>query len=158
MASSAGGNEDLKGALAALDEKYAGAQVTGPDTPVPDGRYHVDIESVVLKRSGGGDPMLEYTFVIVSEGPHQGRKVWYHRTITEKTLKWVKQELVVCGLNIARISEVAEHLPSLTKARLDITIRTKNEHRNIYFNRRLDLPEGGANVIEAGDKTDDFLP
>ena len=102
--------------------------------------------------------MLEYTFVIVSEGTHRGRKLWYHRTITEKTLKWVKQELVVCGLNVPRISEVAEHLPSLTMARLDITIRTKNEHRNIYFNRRLDLPEGGTNVIEACDKTDDFLP
>ena len=139
----------LRQALERLDEKFAAEQVANRNAPVPDGRYNARIERVVLTRSRGGDPMLEWTLVIESEGEQKGRWVWYRRTITEKSLKWVKQELAVCGLHLERISVVADHLPRLFDARLDITIRTKEEHRNVYFNRRLDTPESGADVFEA---------
>ena len=149
---------DLREELAGLDDKYAATKVDSPTAPVPDGRYNAEIEQVILTRATGGAPMLEYTLVIISDGPHKGRKVWYHRTITERSLKWVKLELSVCGLRLERISEVADHLPALAKVRLDITIRTKGEHRNVYFNRRLDATAADANVFEGGDEGGDDFP
>lgn len=147
------GNSDgaLRDELAKLDEAFAGEQVKNDQAPVPDGRYHAEVERVILTRSQSQEPMLQWSLVIITEGPHANRRVWYYRTINPKTLKWLKQDLVVCGLDVPRISDVADYLPQLTGAKLDITVKTKGDRRNIYLNRRLDTPEATQDVFSGGD-------
>jgi hypothetical protein len=54
--------------LTVFDDDYRAAKP--PDTgEVPDGRYDVRVQSMVLDRSQNGDPMLTYDLV-VRAGPH----------------------------------------------------------------------------------------
>ena len=147
------GDEGLRDELAALDEKFAGEKVETKRGVVPDGRYTGEVESVELKRARSQAPMLEWRLRI-DDGAQKGEAVWYRRTITVDSLKYVKQDLTVAGLEVEQISTVAEHLPQLKGVRLGFTIRTKGERRNIYLNYRLDGGEGereAGKVFEGGD-------
>jgi hypothetical protein len=75
-----------------------------------------------------------------------------HKTDTQNTLKYVKTDLHLCGLDLERLSELPKHLDKLLDVKLEVTKKTKGDNENIYFNRRIETA-GGANRYqrEAGD-------
>lgn len=149
---SATADEGMRRELEALDAEFGRAQVEETRRrPVPDGRYRAEVERVELKRARTNSPMLEWVLLLIA-GEYAGEKVYYHRTISAKTVRWIKQDLSVCGLDPEKLSDVAEHLPSLAGAQVEFSLKTKGEHRNVYINQRLDTQAPNENVIQAAEE------
>ncbi|MCA2967347.1 MAG: DUF669 domain-containing protein [Acidobacteriaceae bacterium] len=135
--------------LRPYDEAYANEVVSEqePWNSIPDGRYEVRVDRVELTQSkSSGNPMLKWTLRILG-ATFENRLLWKYRAITENTLKYVKQDLCVCGLELPQFSALPSHLSALAGLELEITKISRGEDSNIIFNRRLgsvDQGDGGV--------------
>ena len=135
-----------------LDAQFEIEEIQTYD-PIPDGKYQVLVEAVELTSSKAGDPMLKWTFKIVS-GDLKGRKLWKYNMINSEKLKWLKQDLWTAGLELTKVSELPENLEKLLDKMLEIqkkTIKSKKnpneEFENIYINSRVDMEKKAENDL-----------
>ncbi|MCJ8501397.1 DUF669 domain-containing protein [Desulfatitalea alkaliphila] len=153
-------NNDDTMDLAQFDDDFVSADVEEKDfEAVPDGKYQVKVDRVELTRSEtSGNPMLKWALKIL--GPtHKGRLLWRNNVIASKdNVKWLKQDLYTCGLQIDKLSDLPGKLETLLDVGLEVTKRTKNEFENIYFNRRIVLSDEDAAAPSAGHDVDDMIP
>lgn len=113
--------------------------------PVPDGKYQVNVEKVeVTTAKTSGNAMLKWTLKILA--PSQcGRLLWRNNMMaTRENIRWLKNDLHLCGLDLQKLSELPAHLEQLLDVKLEVTKRTKGDNENVYFNRRIVLDEGAA--------------
>ncbi len=105
---------------------------------ISDGKYEVRIEDVELYKSPtSGNPVLKFTLRVI--GPTNANQLmWKRRGITEKTRQYVLDELMICGLELERFSDLKNHLHELIGVELEVTRKTRGEDVNIYFNDQLD--------------------
>ena len=104
---------------------------------VPDGKYQVAVEKVELTQSSTGNPMLKWTLRILAPR-FANRFLWRNSVFTHNTLKYVKTDLHLCGLDLDKLSELPKHLDKLLDVKLEVTKKTKGDNENIYFNRRIE--------------------
>jgi len=153
-------NNDDTMDLAQFDDDFVSADVEEKDfEAVPDGKYQVKVNRVELTRSEtSGNPMLKWALKIL--GPtHKGRLLWRNNVIASKdNVKWLKQDLYTCGLQMDKLSDLPGKLETLLDVGLEVTKRTKNEFENIYFNRRIVLSDEDAAAPSAGHDVDDMIP
>ena len=104
---------------------------------VPDGKYQVFIVKVELAEAHTtGNPMLKWTLRIL--GPKfVNRIMWRNSVFTANTMKYVKTDLQLCGLDLDKFSELENNLSKLLDVKLEVTKKTKGENSNIYFNSRI---------------------
>ena len=104
---------------------------------VPDGKYQVQVEKVELTEAQStGNPMLKWTLRIIAPR-HINRMMWRNSVFTPNTLKFIKTDLHICGLDLEKLSDLPKHLGKLLDVKLEVTKRTKGENENIYFNSRI---------------------
>jgi hypothetical protein len=153
-------NNDDTMDLAQFDDDFVSADVEEKDfEAVPDGKYQVKVDRVELTRSEtSGNPMLKWALKIL--GPtHKSRLLWRNNVIASKdNVKWLKQDLYTCGLQMDKLSDLPGKLETLLDVGLEVTKRTKNEFENIYFNRRIVLSDEDAATPSAGHDVDDMIP
>jgi len=153
-------NNDDTMDLAQFDDDFVSADVEEKDfEAVPDGKYQVKVDRVELTRSEtSGNPMLKWALKIL--GPtHKGRLLWRNNVIASKdNVKWLKQDLYTCGLQMDKLSDLPGKLETLLDVGLEVTKRTKNEFENIYFNRRIVLSDEDAAAPSTGHDVDDMIP
>lgn len=153
-------NNDDTMDLAQFDDDFVSADVEEKDfEAVPDGKYQVKVDRVELTRSEtSGNPMLKWALKIL--GPtHKGRLLWRNNVIASKdNVKWLKQDLYTCGLQMDKLSDLPGKLETLLDVGLEVTKRTKNEFENIYFNRRIVLSDEDAAAPSVGHDVDDMIP
>jgi len=153
-------NNDDTMDLAQFDDDFVTADVEEKDfEAVPDGKYQVKVDRVELTRSEtSGNPMIKWALKIL--GPtHKGRLLWRNNVIASKdNVKWLKQDLYTCGLQMDKLSDLPGKLETLLDVGLEVTKRTKNEFENIYFNRRIVLSDEDAAAPSAGHDVDDMIP
>jgi len=153
-------NNDDTMDLAQFDDDFVTADVEEKVfEAVPDGKYQVKVDRVELTRSEtSGNPMLKWALKIL--GPtHKGRLLWRNNVIASKdNVKWLKQDLYTCGLQMDKLSDLPGKLETLLDVGLEVTKRTKNEFENIYFNRRIVLSDEDAAAPSAGHDVDDMIP
>jgi hypothetical protein len=153
-------NNDDTMDLAQFDDDFVTADVEEKDfEAVPDGKYQVKVDRVELTRSEtSGNPMLKWALKIL--GPtHKGRLLWRNNVIASKdNVKWLKQDLYTCGLQMDKLSDLPGKLETLLDVGLEVTKRTKNEFENIYFNRRIVLSDEDAAAPSAGHDVGDMIP
>jgi hypothetical protein len=126
--------------LSVFDDNFETAEA--PDfEEVPDGKYHVRIEKAQLTESSAGDPMIKWDLVIIS-GSQEGRHIFKNAVISQKSMPYVKGDLTRLGLEMKRISELPNRLPEVLDKKLEVTVRTKGEYTNVYFNKLLAIPSG----------------
>jgi hypothetical protein len=130
--------------LAQFDEEYAAAEAPAFDE-VPDGRYQATVDRVELTASSAGDPMLKWDLRVIS-GPHEGRHIFKNAVITPKSLPFVKGDLTRFGLEMDRLSQLPEHLPSLLDKTVEVSVRTKGDYKNVYFGKVITVPTGGTDT------------
>jgi len=128
--------------LAAFDEEYAQAEAPDFDE-VPDGKYQVRVESARMAQSQKGAPMIKWDLVIIT-GPLEGRHIFKNSVITPSALPFVKGDLKTLGLQLARFSDLPNHLEELLDKRLQITKKTRDEFANVYFNKLLLASDSGG--------------
>ncbi len=123
--------------LTRFDESYASAP-SGDElylADVPDGEYQTVVEDVRLTESmTSGNPMIVWILRIAD--PRFGdRTLRKNRAITDRTIPWVKEDLVRCGVELKRLSELPSHLDKMLGREVTVLKRTKDGRSSIYFLR-----------------------
>jgi hypothetical protein len=143
--------------LSQFDDDFAEAPVEEREfDQLPDGKYQVQVDKVDLTTArSSGNAMLKWTLRIL--GPNDaGRLLWRNNVIaTKENVRWLKNDLHVCGLELVRLSDLRDRLPELLDVQLEVTKRTKGDNVNIYFNRRLVLDEQGTGGVYGRAMPDD---
>ena len=125
--------------LSQFDEDYRSEQLDerGDMESVPDGKYQVSVEKVELTEAqSSGNPMLKWMLRIIA--PRQiNRVLWRNSVITANTLKYLKTDLHLCGLELERLSDLPKNLRKLIGVKLEVTKKTKGDNENVFFNRRI---------------------
>ena len=131
-------------------------QEAGDYDAVPDGKYQVTVEKVELTEARStGNPMIKWKLRIIA--PQQvNRILWRNSVITNKTLKFIKTDLHICGLDLETFSELPNHLSKLLDVKLEVTKRTKGENENIFFNQRISGGNRGNQFRE--EASDSLVP
>lgn len=141
--------------LARFDDTFESAQVDSHEhDEVPDGKYQVVVDRVELTRSQtSGSPMLKWGLKIIAPA-HRGRFLWRNNVIgSPENIKWLKTDLVTCGLQLAKLSELPANVEKLKGIALEVTKRTRGENTNIYINKKIQLaaeataPDGGEDLL-----------
>jgi hypothetical protein len=107
------------------------------DAIVPDGRYQVVVEQVTLTQPANSSNPAIYWVLRVTGPTHVGRIIGKEQRISMNSLRWVKQELHLCGLDPEPFSTLPALLPQLRGLALEIRKRTREPYENIYFDRRI---------------------
>ena len=139
----AGRADDLD--LSQFDDDFAGAPIEEREfEPIPDGKYQVNVEKVELTRAkSSGNPMLKWTLRVLAP-QCRGRLLWRNNVMaTRENLKWLKNDLHVCGLDLAKVSDLPGRLEELLDVKLEVTKRTRGDNENVYFNRRIVMDDAG---------------
>jgi hypothetical protein len=133
--------------LTGFDADFAEAPVEEPREfdPVPDGKYQVNVEKVeITAAKSSGNLLLKWTLRILAPAS-KGRLLWRNNVMaTRENIRWLKNDLHVCGLDLEKLSDLPGRLDQLLDVKLEVTKRTKGENENVYFNRRLVLDDPGA--------------
>jgi hypothetical protein len=104
---------------------------------VPDGKYQVVVEKVeIAEAHTTGNPMLKWTLRVLAPR-HVNRLMWRNSVFTPNTLKFVKTDLHICGLDLEKLSDLPRNLSKLLDVKLEVTKKTKGDNENIYFNSRI---------------------
>ncbi len=146
--------------LSQFDEEYASAEVEERNFEnVPDGKYQTIIDRIELTTAKtSGNPMLKWTLKIL--GPtHQGRLLWRNNVMgTQENIKWLKSDLMTCGLELEKLSDLPDNLEKLLDVKLEITKRTRGDNENIYFNRRIVTDDILDYEADSDDEPADDIP
>lgn len=140
--------------LSQFDAEFGAEQTEerGEFEKLPDGKYQVIVDKVELAQAQStGNPMIKWTLRVL--GPrHANRLLWRNSVITQNTLRYVKTDLHLCGLELQKLSDLPQNLGRLLDVRLEVTKRTKGENENIFFNRRIEVSRATDQFRqEAGD-------
>ena len=130
--------------LAKFDSDFADAPIEEKEfDSVPDDKYQVNVDKVeITTAKTSGNAMLKWTLRILAPR-HQNRLLWRNNVMaTRENIKWLKNDLHVCGLDLQKLSDLPANLERLLDVKLEVTMRTKGDNENVYFNRRLVLDEG----------------
>jgi len=149
-------HEDID--LSQFDDDYDSAEVEDREfDAVPDGKYQVMVERVELSRAkSSGNPMLKWTLKILAP-THAGRLLWRNNVMASKeNIKWLKNDLHTCGLELEKLSDLPERLNDLLDLTLEVTKRTRGENENIYLNRRIEIDVNDGEP--ARDAKGDLIP
>jgi len=151
-------HEDID--LSQFDDDYESAEVEDREfEPVPDGKYQVKVERVEVARAkSSGNPMLKWTLKILAP-THAGRLLWRNNVMASKeNIKWLKNDLHVCGVEFGKLSELPNRLEELLDLTLEVTKRTRGENVNVYLNRRIKIDAGGGDGEPARDAKGEIIP
>ena len=135
-------NNDID--LSQFDDDYSDAPIEEKDfEDIPDGKYQVNVERVELTKSKtAGNPMLKWTLRVLAPR-FRGRLLWRYNVLSTKDqVKWLKNDLHTCGLELTKLSDLPNSLEKLLGLKLEINKRTKDERENIFFNKKIELAEG----------------
>jgi hypothetical protein len=139
------GEDDTNVDLSRFDDDFADAPVEEKTDSVPDGKYQVNVDKVEITTARtSGNPMLKWTLRIIAPSS-RNRMLWRNNVMaTRENIRWLKNDLHVCGLDLQRLSDLPANLERLLDVKLEVTKRTKGDNENVYFNRRLVLDGGPA--------------
>ena len=139
--------------LSRFDDDFAEAKVeTRELDEVPDGKYQVTVHKVELTRAHKtGNPMLKWTLRILA-GPSANRLLWRNNVMASRdNIRFLKTDLHTCGLDLEKLSDLPANLERLLDVKLEVTKKTRDDHSNVYFNRRIvlaeDLPSTGSDDL-----------
>ena len=128
--------------LTQFDEEFAAADVQPNQfDEVPDGKYQVKVEMVELARTQNGAPMLKWHLRVL--GPqHRGRMMFRNNVMaSNENIKFLKADLLACGLELGKLSDLPGRLGELLDVALEVTRKTRGEYANVYLNKRIVLDD-----------------
>jgi hypothetical protein len=105
---------------------------------IPDGKYQVVVDKAeITKAKTSGNPLLKWTLKIL--GPTNiNRLLWNYHILNNPTgQSWLKKDLKLCDVHLNKLSDLPKNLENLLDIKLEVTVRTRDDSQNVYFNRRL---------------------
>lgn len=127
--------------LETFDEEYKQAKAPeGGGGTIPDGPYDAVIARAEIKvgKSGSmvGVPMLSWGFKIT--GPvAKGMWVFKNSFVKSDQLGYLKNDLKMCGLELAQFSDLEDRCEELIGVEVKITVKTNGDFQNVYINKAM---------------------
>ena len=130
--------------LSAFDADFAAAEA--PDfEELPDGKYQVKIDKAVLTQTrSSGEPMIRWELVVIS-GPFEGRRIFKNSVFTQAALPYIKGDFNRLNLEMSSLKELPARLREALDKTLEVTVKTKGENHNCFFNKPLNIPASATN-------------
>lgn len=99
---------------------------------IPDGTYDAEIRDAHLGRTRTAKPMLVWRMVLTS-APEIRQTITKTRVITENTMPWLKEDLLKCGMNLSRLSDLSSRVSELEGRLVRLEKKTMNGKSELYF-------------------------
>ena len=131
----------LKSRLKALQSAWADSEPQRAGASVPDDNYACRIESAVVEEAkSSGRLQIHYDLVVIDNEDFEGRKIQKYDGIdTEENLPYAQGTLEALELEIPDdIEDIGETLEEAAGLVVDVTVATRDEFTNIYFNELLE--------------------
>ncbi len=116
---------------------------------IPDGTYDAEIRDAHLGRTRTSKPMLVWRMVLTS-APEIRQTITKTRVITENTMPWLKEDLLKCGLNLTRLSDLSSRVAEMEGRLVRLEKKTINGKSELFFR----WPERAA-AAEPGPQSED---
>lgn len=124
--------------LTRFDDEYEKSSSEREYAPIPDGKYEVHVNDVVLKPTKSGDGSRILWTLEITKGPCEKRLLFHsNQLVTPENLRFAKADLFMCGIKDPKISDAVKKLGQLHGLRLLVTVKTKGEYQNNYFDEVL---------------------
>ena len=146
--------------LSRFDADFADAPVEEKEfESIPDGKYQVKVDKVEITTARtSGNPMLKWTLRVLAPRC-RGRLLWRNNVMaTRENIRWLKNDLHVCGLELQKLSDLPARLGELLDVALEVTKRTKGDNEIVYFNRRIVLDPGAEDTGSSDARDKDVIP
>ena len=131
--------------LSDFDDAFAKAEEPKPLAPIPDGTYRVRIEHLeITAAKTSGRPLLKWKLRVL--GPtYAGRVLWRNHVFSSpEHLRWLKQDLRTCGIQLDRLSELPLFLEQLLDLELLAVHRTTAGGSSVLLRHRVDATDRPA--------------
>lgn len=123
--------------LTDLDDAYGKSAPPERPDDLPDGNYQVVIEDMEVRASEAGNRYLSWDLRVLA-GECKGRHAFKRNMLqTAENLNFLKGDLAVAGLTLAKLSELPVRCKALIKTCLEIRVKAKGEFSNIYIKKRM---------------------
>ena len=123
--------------LSDLDGEWGNAAPPERPDDLPDGTYQVVIEDMEVRESEAGNRYLLWDLRVLA-GECKNRHVFKRNMLqTPENLNFLKGDLAVAGLALAKLSELPVKCKQLVKTCLEIRVKAKGEFSNIYIKKRM---------------------
>lgn len=99
---------------------------------VPDGIYDAEIRDAHLGRTRTSKPMVVWRMLLTS-APEIPKLITKTRVITENTMPWLKEDLLKCGLNLAKLSDLSHRVQEMEGRLVRLEKKTVNGKSELYF-------------------------
>lgn len=130
-------NEQIQKDLASFDKDFEEAPME-QTFALPDDRYEIVISDIRLFYSQLRQLMLLWELTVQKPLAYVNYPIKrYSRIASSSNVEWLKRDLLRCGLDLKRLSDLPSHLEDLKGVQLNVTKRTKDGYENIYFNQRI---------------------
>jgi hypothetical protein len=125
--------------LEALDDAFAVARL---EPSLPDGTYRAHVQRVDLTRAqASGRPLIKWTLRVLEPGSARpGRHLWRNLVLSPETLPWLRHDLELCGLRVARLSDLPNRLEELTGREIDVRVRSRKGYLDVFLIRAHPVP------------------
>ncbi len=144
---------DIQSRLKKMQSSWEETEPSRGRINLPDDNYGVRINSAVLEESkSSGRLQIHWDMTVIDEGDFENVSVHKYDGIdTEENLPYVQGALEALELDIPDdLADIGETLEAAAGLEVDITVATKDEFTNIYFN---ELLQGAGE--EGDDEADD---
>ncbi len=113
--------------LSKFDELYSAATVAeGPPScsDIPDGEYATVVEDVALTNNSASTLSIVWTSRIRG-GSYSDRLLRKVRLVTDRTIAWVKEDFIKCGLKLAAFSDLPDKIEELRGVSVPVAKRAR---------------------------------
>ncbi|CAM2070255.1 DUF669 domain-containing protein [Sulfidibacter corallicola] len=138
--------------LSSMDDDFVRAEKKESKSfeDLPEGKYQVRVAKVELtKAKTTGNPMIKWELLVLS-GKYRNRRIWRNSVLTANTMSYIKTDLAICGLELAKLSDLPLRLADLLDVDLEIFLKVKADSTNVYFNKRLEGLDTAADSAPTG--------
>ncbi len=133
----------VKSDLNKLKKTWKKAETREGFPVVPDSVYDCRIDTATVGKAKGSKRLQIVYGLTIANGDQAGRKLGkYDGLETEENLEWAKGTLASLDADVPDdISELPDILESLQGTGVEVTVKTKDEFQNVYFNGPIDLED-----------------
>lgn len=121
------------------NEAFDKVEVEETYNKIPEGQYLAKVDKIEFKETQPTDTKSSQVYLRwqlnIIDGEFTNRKLFRNNMLkTEENLKWLKTDLVKCGIVLNKFSDLTTRYVELLHLELDVYVKPKGDNVNVYIN------------------------